>query len=677
MRKFTFFLIATFLCGLSSFSQNLFDGWNSGDTPGAAGWTNSTNTAWNATGGNHAYRTSIYTVPTKCIVTDYAPNRIYSYPLTLTGGKFYSFSGQFGAVNGGERNFEINFNTLANKTGTTLHTASYGGNQTVTDTYLNFKFYAPTTGTYYFTYESKTNCRGIIGTLSLTELGNALAVTFDTDGGSVVAPQYLLEGSNEKATKPADPTKAGYIFNGWYDASLTAEYNFSTSVIASMTIYAKWDDIKEELKTLITTATALKVGGTTEGQAYLQAAIDAAQLVVNDNTATTDIVTNSFNALTAAISVYQDASLSSLKVNAVTVAGFSATTYNYNYSIAPNSSALPVTAEGSACAEISIVNGVVTVTAGNGSTKTYTVNFIANYLHGWDGDSSITTPGAAGWLSPDAITWNALNTAAGRNCYRDGLASGGNIRALVGAVSGKYAYPIENLEIGKIYTFSGNHKWVSNGNEGEDRRWTFGANTSIDGAEVSMLGKATGTGNTLATATFSFAYSGESPIYLIWNGGLAAYAIDNLLLVESDDAYVVTFDAKGGSAVASQYLMNNGDATVKSVNSIKDGETLLGWFSDEALTIAWNFDTDKVIGNMTLYAKWDGATSVETADNDNSISIVAVENGVKVTASQPLNVDVVSIVGKIVSSKQVGAGETFIQLAQGLYIINGTKVIVK
>ena len=39
-------------------------------------------------------------------------------------------------------------------------------------------------------------------------------VTFDTDGGSEVASVEVVEG--DKVTKPVDPTKEGFTFEGWY-----------------------------------------------------------------------------------------------------------------------------------------------------------------------------------------------------------------------------------------------------------------------------------------------------------------------------------------------------------------------------------------------------------------------------------------------------------------------------
>lgn len=65
-------------------------------------------------------------------------------------------------------------------------------------------------------------------------------VTFNSNGGSDVPEQIR---ANAAATKPADPTRSGYDFGGWYtDAAFTTEYKFTESekVTQDMPLYAKW-----------------------------------------------------------------------------------------------------------------------------------------------------------------------------------------------------------------------------------------------------------------------------------------------------------------------------------------------------------------------------------------------------------------------------------------------------
>ena len=64
-------------------------------------------------------------------------------------------------------------------------------------------------------------------------------VSFDAQGGSEVASQLVSLGG--AVARPADPTRAGYAFGGWYlDADCTRAWDFSGTVASSMTLYAKW-----------------------------------------------------------------------------------------------------------------------------------------------------------------------------------------------------------------------------------------------------------------------------------------------------------------------------------------------------------------------------------------------------------------------------------------------------
>lgn len=64
-------------------------------------------------------------------------------------------------------------------------------------------------------------------------------VKFDARGGSATGDQTPASGST--VTKPADPTREGYTFDGWYtDEACTKAYDFSAAVTADMTLYAKW-----------------------------------------------------------------------------------------------------------------------------------------------------------------------------------------------------------------------------------------------------------------------------------------------------------------------------------------------------------------------------------------------------------------------------------------------------
>ena len=65
-------------------------------------------------------------------------------------------------------------------------------------------------------------------------------VSFDVDGGSAVAPVTVVNGKT--VTKPADPTKEGYYFVGWYaDKAFTKPFAFGSDIItANTTLYARF-----------------------------------------------------------------------------------------------------------------------------------------------------------------------------------------------------------------------------------------------------------------------------------------------------------------------------------------------------------------------------------------------------------------------------------------------------
>jgi len=70
-------------------------------------------------------------------------------------------------------------------------------------------------------------------------------VTFNSNGGNAISAQTFLTVG--KASKPADPTRAGFVFGGWFrdNNTFTNEWNFTTNAVtASVTLYAKWNKVK-------------------------------------------------------------------------------------------------------------------------------------------------------------------------------------------------------------------------------------------------------------------------------------------------------------------------------------------------------------------------------------------------------------------------------------------------
>ena len=75
------------------------------------------------------------------------------------------------------------------------------------------------------------------------EYAKKVTVQFNSKGGTSVPAQTLVPGN--KAFEPAQPTRDGYTFKGWYvDETYTTPYNFNNPVNEDKILYAKWEEVK-------------------------------------------------------------------------------------------------------------------------------------------------------------------------------------------------------------------------------------------------------------------------------------------------------------------------------------------------------------------------------------------------------------------------------------------------
>ena len=68
-------------------------------------------------------------------------------------------------------------------------------------------------------------------------------------------------------------------------------------------------------------------------------------------------------------------------------------------------------------------------------------------------------------------------------------------------------------------------------------------------------------------------------------------------------AYTVTFDAQGGSPVA-PLEVEHGKTIAKPADPAKGSFAFDGWYKESTCTTPWNFATDTVTADITLFAKW-------------------------------------------------------------------------
>ncbi len=69
------------------------------------------------------------------------------------------------------------------------------------------------------------------------------------------------------------------------------------------------------------------------------------------------------------------------------------------------------------------------------------------------------------------------------------------------------------------------------------------------------------------------------------------------------NTYSVTFNSVGGAKVNTQKINYKRTIAIPK-NPTKTGYTFAGWYKDSKYKSAWNFKSNTVTGNITLYAKW-------------------------------------------------------------------------
>ncbi|MBQ4416575.1 MAG: InlB B-repeat-containing protein, partial [Butyrivibrio sp.] len=68
--------------------------------------------------------------------------------------------------------------------------------------------------------------------------------------------------------------------------------------------------------------------------------------------------------------------------------------------------------------------------------------------------------------------------------------------------------------------------------------------------------------------------------------------------------FTVTFDANGHGTAPDAVTVTEGSTSPKPDDLTAEGFMFDGWFRDANATVEWNFDTDTVNENITLYAGW-------------------------------------------------------------------------
>ncbi len=358
-----------------------------------------------------------------------------------------------------------------------------------------------------YTAEAATGTMGIADTVvTVTYAPNAYTVTLDPDGGTLEGEQTLTVWYGEAYGALPEPTKAGYVFTGWYDAT--------GSRVNASTVYQTAGDTKLTAHWSVSAYTITYV-------------VDG----VTVYTATYDF-------------------------------GATITPYTYTkegYTISAWSPAVPATmpAENLTVSATSTVNTYTVTYQVNGETvhedavpygaeiKPYTYTLTGYTVGAWNEDIPATMPARDLTFTADATvnTYTVTYVVDGKQVHEDSVPYGTAIPAYTYSKTG--------------YTFSG---------------WDAALPETMPAQNLTLNGTTT------------------------------------------VNAYTITFDSNGGSAVAS-VTADFGTALTQPEDPTRMGYTFRGWYTDTALTKAFLFTTMPA-EDVTLYAKWEANTYTLHFDSD-------------------------------------------------------------
>lgn len=323
-----------------------------------------------------------------------------------------------------------------------------------------------------------------------------------------------------------------------------------------------------------------------------------------------------------------DATLEGLMVDEVPIAGFDPSVYSYVVKLPsdtkPGDAAALITAAAAhpeAFVKVTQADEfpgstTVEVLAEDAMTKlTYTVNFVLPGI-------ALSSDASLDWLMVGGVPVAGFNPNG--YSYAVQLPPGtkpGSAETLVTAVAAHPEAVVKTTQAHEIpgsatvevtaedgteiqtylvnFTTSAVHSVGLSANPSTDGA-VFGSGTYIKGATVTVTAAAK-KGYSFINWTEDGVQVSTNAVYTFIMGKADRNLKANFASVPT---YSVAFDSQGGSAVEGISDVISGSTISEPVAPERSGYTFGGWYKEADCINAWNFTTDKVTGNLTLYAKW-------------------------------------------------------------------------
>ena len=437
------------------------------------------------------------------------------------------------------------------------------------------------------------------------------------DGDSEYAKQVLPSGT--LATRPDDPTKPGYIFDGWYTSD-GAQWDYTTAVTENITVTARWTLKTQSVSSEQELNDAL--ADISVGKILLTADIDISSSLTVNRKVTLDL--NGYvlrYANTAANgSVFKIVSGGDL--TAIDSRPDAEHRFNSNNALwapdEPNGKEI-------------VMGGVITGGTGTPCYVNGSSYFVACgggvYLEGdarftMDGGNivgCIANTGGGVYISENGSF--TMNGGSIMGCSSWDLSGSGGTPYFGGVYldSGTFTMTGGVIKDCAKYSVVLNENATMNANGGE----IYGVVEVGKNSYVTCLDGLTGV--TAFRDNFWIYHNSARVDRGIFYGGITNYYDDTII------GLTVTYK-DGDSEYAKQVLPSGTLATRPDAPAATPGYTFGGW--NKADGTAWDYASDKVTDNITLYAKWAANTYTITFDTagGSEIAPITQDYGTVITA---------------------------------------------
>jgi uncharacterized repeat protein (TIGR02543 family) len=491
-------------------------------------------------------------------------------------------------------------------------------------------------------------------TFFLSACGGPLEVevTFETNGGSTISSMIFNEENT--FTLPNDPTKEGFSFDGWYldetfDTPFSVEGVLALEPESTITLYASWminaytitfDSNGGSAVSAITqnydTTVTIPSAPTKEGYTFGGWSETVPTTMPAENTTLT--ATWTINAYTITFDSNGGSAVSAITQNYDTTVTIPSAPTKEGYTFGGWSETVPTTmpAENQTLTAIWTINAYTITFDSNGGSAVSAIT--QNY------DTTVTIPSAptkegytfGGWSETVPTTMPAENTTLTAtwtiNAYTITFDSNGG--SAVSAITQDYdtTVTIPSAPTKEGYTFGGWSETFPTTMPAENQTltaiWTINAYTitfdSNGGSAVSAI-----TQNYDTTVTIPSAPTKEGYTFGGWSETVpTTMPAENTTLTATwtINAYTITFDSNGGSAVSA--ITQDYDTTVTIPSApTKEGYTFGGWSE--------TFPTTMPAENQTLTAIWTINAYTITFDSNGGSAVSAITQNYDTTVTIP------------------------------------------